>query len=154
MSAVDDRARLGALLGFRQLESRKGVRLEYRKRSCGPEEPLKPAPLKWLRTFEEPDAIVADVWTAFYPLKAAGFTIPERLGFAAALTLPQRVENTPLISGCNRGLDNGHACLVQREQIILGRHSLEQLMVELVIKAEWLEGETLGNRNSNETQNR
>lgn len=144
-SEEDDDARYGALLNFKERKLPAGVTCVWRGAKGGDASVLDARTLTWLRK-QRPDVIVAYHWRMIYPLRAAGFRIPEEVAMAAVLGDTEFPPGIPRVSGCDFQLLNmtRDSLLILRDLIGRGERGLARQPMEHVVEPIWIEGETLG----------
>lgn len=139
---LDDEARLGAVLSYRELRLRKGERLEWRYRTLGEgaDGAMDGVTRSWLRTYR-PDAIIGFPSYWFYWLKEAGFDVPGEVAFAAVLT----GDGDKVVAGCAMRRDafaEAAADLLHR-QIMTGVRGPMEMPPEYVIEPSWVSAASL-----------
>ena len=143
----DEDARYGALMNFHARKLPPGVTCVWREADGGDASHLDARTLEWLRE-QNPDVIVAYHWVMIFPLRKAGFRIPEEFPMAAVLSDTQRLPGIPIVSGC----DTQAMAMMRRSLMILqeligrGEHGLEWQPVEHMVEPTWIEGETLAGK--------
>ncbi len=147
-SPLDDDARFGALLNFQQRKAGKDVSIQWHELVADRPWQFTPAIYSWIKDYR-PDAIIGYQWSMVYPLLRNGWKIPRDCGMASILATKERIENTPMVSGCDTKTDEmyyrglGILC----ELIGRGERGFHSQPMEHIVEPSWVDGETLPPRN-------
>lgn len=148
-SEWDDDARLGAVLAYRSQHLKAGQSLEVflteevpGAHSRSRMEMYKPLS-KWLESIR-PQVVVGFPWTWCYVLDAFGWSIPDKVQFAAIIA-PEPGQGVPPIAGCERRTsETSHlAVRMLHESLLAGGRGILTYPREDVVEPIWREGATL-----------
>jgi len=146
---LDDNARHGALLNFKQRLLPKGVRISMRSVAQNDYAMSIKALHPWLKR-QKPDAFLLYHWSWVDALQEMGYRFPDDIGVAAVLTSDARTPGTPRVTGCaeERRQHHQRSLLLLQELIARREKGFADPPMELVIEPVWEEGETLPNMTS------
>lgn len=139
-SAMDDDARLGAVLGWKAKHLPKGCRLGWMQVEGFA---VSPKLVAWLRRCR-PDVVIGFPWSWYWHLGGAGWRMPGDFGFAAMLA-PGPGQFGVSIAGCDERqaemLRQGVQMLHQL--VVTGRRGFPEQPRQTVIEPIWRDGGSL-----------